>query len=320
MQHNFLAKQNQLEEKLLQWKEIAGTKMKVDSELSYSGHKVYAITLSDFSLSCESKTALYVAQPHAHEPATTAGMMDVLEQLVTGKDLAGNSTHLDVERILAQTIVTLNPIGNPCGREKAPYLYWDGTAVTNQQFWCVMRGEDPDTPGQMWHRLDMFDMREMKVPDPIGIVYEPIDANRWVEPNRSQLSSYFKLFHRMDAQFAYQYWLDLHQTEFENSSTKCSIFLPLEESAAENIKPENQSWAEEVTTAWRNAGYVVDCPIPLSYTGTQAEYFLRNWREIDQRMHRLNIEVKNNATDFSPEQQMRAEALSIETTLERLAR
>lgn len=320
MQLNFLAKQHQLEEKLLPWQKIAGTKMKVDYDLSYSGHKVYAITLSDFSVPRENKTALYVAQPHAHEPATTAGMMNVMEQLVTGNDLAGKPTRLDVEQILAKTIVTFNQIGNPYGRENAPYLYWDGTAVTNQQFWCVMRGENPDAPGQMWHRLDVFDTREMKVPDPIGIVYEPIDADRWVEPNRSQLSTYFKLFHRMDVQFAYQYWLDLHQTEFENSSTKCSILLPLEESAVEHIKPENQAWAEELTSAWRAAGYVADAPIPLPYKGTQAEYFMRNWRDIDQRMHRLNTEVKNNATDFSPEQQMRAEALSIETTLDRLAR
>jgi len=221
---------------------------------------------------------------------------------------------------LAKSIVTFNPIGNPYGRENAPYLYWDGTKVSNQQFWCIMRGGHPDAPGEMWHRLDLFDTREMKVPDPIGIVYEPIDSHRWVEPNRSQLSSYSKLFHRMNARFAYQYWLDLHQTEFENSSAQCLILLPLEESPAENIKLENTAWAKQLTTAWRDAGYVAEAPIPLPYKGTQAEYFLRNWRDIDQKIHRISIEVKNNAADFSPQQQMRAEAVSIEATLERLTR
>jgi hypothetical protein len=319
MNTTFLATQNQLENKLQQWQEIAGAKMNVKYELSYSGHKVYAITLSDFTIPREDKTALYVAQPHAHEPATTAGMIDVIEQLVTGKNLAGNSTNLDVEQILARTIVTFNPIGNPYGRENAPHLFWDGTAVSNQQFWCIMRGEDPDAPGQMWHRLDVFDVREIKTPDPVGIVYEPIDAYRYVEPNRSQLSSYSRLFRRMDAQYTYRYWLDLHQTEFENSPTQCSILLPLEESPAANIQAENRAWAEQVTKAWQDAGYVTEPPIPLPYTGTQAEYFLRNWRDIDQRMHRFSVEVKNNAIDFSPERQMAAEALAIEATLEKLA-
>lgn len=320
MKHPFLAKQNQLEEKLEQWQKIAGSNMKVEYALSYSGHKVYAITLSNFDVPREDKTALYVAQPHAHEPATTAGIIDVIEQLVTVKDLAGNPTRLDVEGILASTIVTFNPIGNPYGRENAPYLFWDGTKVSNQQFWCIMRGENPDDPGQMWHRLDVFDVREMKVPDPIGIVYEPIDEYRYVEPNRNQLSTYFKLFHRMDAQYGYQYWLDLHQTEFQHSPSQCMILLPLEESPSETIKQENGIWAEQVTKAWQDAGYIINSPIPLPYTGTQAEYFLHNWREIDQRMHRISTEVKNNAADFSPDRQLAAEALSIEVTLAKLVR
>jgi hypothetical protein len=314
----FLAKQHQLEEKLQQWQEIAGTKMQVEYKLSYSGHKVYAITLSDFSVPRENKTALYVAQPHAHEPATTAGIIDVIEQLLTGKDLAGNATRLDVDRIMARTLVTFNPIGNPYGRENAPYLFWDGTKVSNQRFSCLICGEDPEAPGQMWNRLDQFDIRQGKIPNPIGIIYEPIDAYHYVEPNRSQLSTYFQLFHHMDAQYHYQYWLDLHQMEFENSPAQCVNFLPLEESPAEELKPENLAWAQDITASWQAAGYVAEAPIPLPYGGIQAEYFIRNWKEIDQRMHRINVEVKNNAIDFPPQQQMAAIALAIETTLDRL--
>jgi len=317
---HFLAKQAQLETKLAQWREIAESKMQVEHRLSYSGHKVYAITLSDFSVPRQHKTALYVAQPHAHEPAATAGMIDMIEQLLTGKDLAGNATRLDVDKVLQKVLLTFNPIGNPFGRENAPQLYWDGRAVTNEQFWCIMRGEDPQEAGKMWHRYDIFDRREVAVPDPVGIVYEPIDEYRFVEPNRSQLSTYFQLFHHMDAKHRYQYWLDLHQTEFAHSPGQCMILLPLEELPTAEIKARNAAWAQEITRVWQAAGYQTQAPLPLPYKGIQAEYLARNWREIDQRLCRVTIEVKNNGPDFSPQQQLNAQALSIEVTLRMLSR
>lgn len=317
---SFLTRPHQLEAKITQWQELAGDRLKLDYELSYSGHKVYGITLSDWSVPDAGKVAVYVAQPHAHEPATTAGIIDVIEQLVSGKNMAGKATTLDVEKVLAKTIVTFNPIGNPYGSDRAPYDYYDGSNVTNDQFWCIMRGEDPDNPGKMWHRYDVFDTREVKAPDPIGIVYEPVDDFRYVEPNRSQLSSYFRLFRRMDAKYGYRYWLDLHQTEFVHSATQCCILLPLEGAPTEAISKENAAWAEEVTHDWQQAGYTVIPPKALSYTGVQAEYFRQNWGRIDQRLHRINTEVKNNGADLSAELQMTAEAMAIETTLRRLTR
>lgn len=319
MKHVFMSKQDQLEKKLEQWKEQAGSNIKIEVQKSFSGYNVYAITLTDFSVRREEKTALYVAQPHAHEPATTAGVVDVIEQLVTGRDLLGNPTTIDRHKVLSQMILTFNPIGNPYGRENAPYLYWDGSEVTNEQFWCIMRGEEPDAPGKMWDRLDIFDTREIKVPDPIGIVYEPIDEFRYVEPNRSQLSSFFKLFHRMDKQFHYQYWLDLHQTEFAKSASQCLVMLPLDDVPIDKrIKDENEGWARQISQAWQEEGFRVTPPFPLPYVGQQAEYIRKNWGEIDRRINRITIEVKNNAADTPPRRQMDAIESSILRTLRRL--
>lgn len=314
----FLSRSHQLEQKLAQWKERAGDRLKLDYELSYTGHQVYGVTLSDWSVPDTDKVALYVAQPHAHEPATTAGMIDVIEQLVCGTTMAGKATTLDVEKVLAKTIVTFNPIGNPYGSDRAQYDYYDGSHISNERFWCIMFGEDPDRPGKQWNRLDMFDIREVKVPDPIGIVYEPVDDFRHVEPNRSQLSSYSRLFRRMDAQFEYRYWLDLHQTEFVNSTTQCCILLPLADAAPPAIHQENAAWAEEITQAWREAGYTAIEPRHTGYTGVQAEYFRQNWGRLHQRMYRITTEVKNNGADVPADRQMAAEALAIETTLRRL--
>ncbi|TNJ66009.1 hypothetical protein FE784_12605 [Paenibacillus hemerocallicola] len=314
----FLSRPHQLEQKLAQWKEQAGDRLRLDYEMSYSGHKVYGITLSDWSVPQSDKVAVYAAQPHAHEPATTAGMIDVIEQLVFGRHTTGSATSLDVEKVLAKTIVTFNPIGNPLGSDRSRYDYYDGSQIPNERFWCIMFGEDPDRPGKQWHRYDVFDTREVKAPDPIGIVYEPVDDFRHVEPNRSQLSSYSRLFRRMDAQYRYLYWLDLHQTEFVNSPTQCCILLPLKDAAPQSLHEGNVAWAEEITQAWQEAGYTTISPKHTSYTGVQAEYFRQNWGKVHQRMNRITTEVKNNGADFPADKQMAAEALAIETTLRRL--
>ena len=314
----FLARQAQLEAKIAEWSDRAGSVLRVDFVTSYSGHKVYALTLSDFSVSPEGKAALYFAQPHAHEPGATAGMIDAIQQLVTGYDLLGEPSPLDVDEVLARTILTFNPIGNPAGRERAPVLCWDGSQYSNEQFWCWMRGEDPDHPGQMWKRLDLWDTREERAPNPVGIVYEPIDEFRYVEPNRSHLSSYFKLFFEMDALYHYERWLDLHQTEFVGSPHDCMALLPLAGLAGGEIERENAAWGQDIVDAWRAAGFRPQPrPEPLGYTGTQADYFRRTWGALHQRMCCISTEVKNNAPDATPEFQLRAQSIAIVRTIER---
>jgi len=315
----FPAKQEQLEALLAQWARRAGPKLRVDFLTSHSAHKVYALTLSDFALPLERKRRHYFAQPHAHEPGTTAGMLDVIEQLVTGNDLAGKPTRLDVERVLAKTVLTFNPIGNPQGREAAPVLYWDGSQYTNEEFWCWMRGEDPDRPGKMWKRLDLWDIREEKAPDRIGIVYEQIDEHRYVEPNRSHLSTYFKLFFRMDKEFRYECWLDLHQTEFERSPHDCMVLLPLAGLAEGDILRNDTTWGQAIVDAWQAAGFrPTPKPVALGYTGVQADYFRKTWGALHKRMEIVNTEVKNNAPDATPEFQLKAQSIAIVKSIERL--
>jgi len=316
----FLSRQKHLEAKLPVWREAAGPKLRVDQVKSFSGHPVYALTLTDPAVPLEKKRRHYFAQPHAHEPGATAGMMDVLEQLIAGRDLSGRKTALDVDKVLATTVLTFNPIGNPRGREAAPVDCWDGSKYTNDQFWCWMRGEDKDNPGKMWHRFDVWDVREhTNHPDPIGIVYEPIDAHRWVEPNRSHLSSYFKLFFKMDAEFHYDRWLDLHQTEFVRSDRDCMILLPIRGLAEGAILEEDRAWGQVICDAWKLAGYrPIPEPRPLGYSGVQADYFRQNWGALHKRMNILSTEVKNNAKDAPPDFQLLAQSIAIVRSIERV--
>ena len=317
----FLARPDQIEAKVVEWKALARERLRVDYVTSFSGHYVYGLSISDFTAPLTGKRAHYFAQPHAHEPGATAGMMDVIEQLLTGRDLYGQPTLLDLDRVLSQTILTFNPIGNPQGRAAAPVPYWDGSRYTNDQFWCWMRGEDPANPGHMWKRLDEWDRRVEQAPDPIGIVYEQIDEHRYVEPNRSQRSSYFQLFHLLDAQYHYDCWLDLHQTEFVNSPHTCEILLPIEGLATGEIAEANRAWGQRIVDAWTRAGFrALPTPVPLSYTGEQAEYFRRNWGALHQRMNIIVTEIKNNAADAPPQFQMRAQVIAIQESIRRLVR
>jgi len=314
----FIAMPAQLEEKLDEWRAKAGERLRVDCVEGFSCHRTYALTLSDFSVPAERKRRIYVAQPHAHEPAATAGMTDIIEQLLTGRDISGQPTTLDVERVLATMVLTFNPIGNPQGRERAPVLWWDGSQFSNEEFWCWMRGEDPDNPGKMWHRFDVWDTRDHpRHPQPIGIVYEQIDEHRYVEPNRSHLSSYFRLFFKMDAEFHYHQWLDLHQTEFVGSPHDTMVLLQLEGLATGQILQDDIAWGERIIEAWQRAGFnPVPEPRHLAYKDEQADYLRRAWGNLHKRMNIISTEVKNNSPDLPPDRQMEAQALAIEATIE----
>ncbi len=316
----FIAKPDQLEEKIERWRAVAGDALQVDYVLSYSGHKVYALTLTSPEQGRERKRAHYFAQPHAHEPGATAGMVDVIEQILTGHDVFGQPTSLDVQQVLDRCVLTFNPIGNPQGRKAAPVLYWDGSRYSNDEFWCWMRGEDPARPGHMWKRLDVWDRRvEENVPERLGIVYEQVDQYRYVEPNRSQLSSYFRLFRRMDAIHHYDCWLDLHQTEFVNSSHTCEILLAMDGLASDDALTRDRSWGQQVIDRWISLGYAARPEPRQSTFGVQdAQYFRDNWGPLHARMLAITTEVKNNAPDAPPEFQMKAESSAIVASIEHL--
>jgi hypothetical protein len=315
----FLATQARLEAKIEEWADLAGDRLFVDHVTSCSGDHVYALTLSDFDVAREGKRALYVAQPHAHEPGATAGMMDILQQLITGKDLRGRPTALDSEKVMAKSILTFNPIGNPQGREAAPVLYWDGSDFSNDDLRCWMLGEDPENPDSAWRRLDLWDSREQEAPDPVGIVYEQIDEFRFVEPNRSHLSSFFQLFFQMDEMYAYDSWLDLHQAETMEGGCNCQVLLPLPGLATGEILAEDAAWGRQIVAAWQAAGFrPVPQAAPLVTTDEQADYLRSAWGDLHRRLRILTTVVKHNAPDTPPEFQLDAQALAIRTSIERL--
>lgn len=319
----FIAKYSQIEEKINEWKSMNREYVKFHSIDTFSGYKVHAVVFSkdsddDSKRLKGTKPVLYFSQPHAHEPATIAGMMDVMQQLVSGTDLMGNKTQLDIEKILSGLIVIFCPSGNPYGVDRAPVLYWDGSQYTNEKFWTIIFGDDPDNPGKMWKRLGQWDTREVNAPDPVGIVYEPVECYTYVEPNRSQLSSYFRMFHKINEKYGIKFWAELHQTEFVGSEYNSMILLPNSEYTPKHINDVNRNWAQKVTESWKslkNCGFKPCEPYVFSYGGQQEEYFRQNYFAINQKIHRITSEVKNNSSDFPARMQLKANISVIETSI-----
>jgi hypothetical protein len=314
----FPARQNELEEKIVQWTKSAPELFKLHHVDAYTGHQVYAIAVSDFSVPDTDKKVHYFSQPHAHEPATTAAMINVIEELLTGKDLYSNATSLDLEKVLKETILIFNPIGNPSGRDRAPVDCWDGSFCDNNRFWCWMRGEHPEKPGQMWERIGDWDIRDYNAPDPLGIVYEQIGEFRYCEPNRCHDSSYFKLLFAMDKLYGFDAILDLHQCEFVDSDKNCMILLPPEACmGSPEVAARKTAWGQAVCRDWavdKDLNPIIE-PESLSYTGIQGQYFLDNWGELHSRMDILNTEIKNNSPEMTPALQLKAEAIAIRTSI-----
>ncbi len=320
----FPSKPHHIEAKIDTWRRIAGNRLRIDSLPTYSGHRLHALTLTEPTVPRAHKRALYLSQPHAHEPGATAGMVDVIEQILTGHRLDGTPTELDCESVLRKCVHTFNPTGNPQGRSRAPVDVWTGATHSNAEFWCWMRGEHPDKPGEMWERYDRYDDRTHNAPNRPGIVYEQIDENVWVEPNRDRASSYFRLFERMDADIRFDLWLDLHQQEFVNSPYRSEVILPVQQTIdtqSPSIRNEIFEWGREIVEAWDSVGFdPMPEPRPLPYSGQQAGYFVRTWGDLHRRMPIIFTEIKNNALDAPPGFQIRAQAIAIETTIKRMMR
>ena len=272
--------------------------------------------MTDRSTPADRKAKLIFAVPHAHEPAGTVGCMHYINQLLTGPGFDGTPSNLDRDRILANCVLSFIPDANPDGRSRAPVDYWDGTRYTNEEFWTFMRGRDAETK-KMWKRLGRWSLREEN-PETIGIVYEQINAHEYVEPNRDLNSSYFRLIHRIGERYGYGRWLDIHQTEFEGSPHNCMMLLPLvQNELPQEIQQANIKWAAAIVEAWAAIGENPVRPSkPLGYTGKQAEYFRRVWREFMPTIPQITTEVQNNNTRTPPTQQAKLQEIAIRVSVD----
>lgn len=318
MKH-WLAKPHQTEPQILRWQENYPDLVDLDFIRQYVGLKAYAITVTNKKIPSDKKGKLIFAVPHAHEPAGTVGCMNFINQLLTGQHLDNSPSDIqNRDDILENCVLSFMPDANPDGRSRAPVDYWDGTLYSNDEFWTFMRGRDPETK-KMWKRMGRWSIREEN-PETIGIVYEQVSAHEYVEPNRDFGSAYFRLIKRMGEKYGYGRWLDLHQTEFQNSKHNAMVILPIvQDELPEHIRTANVTWANEIVKRWKEAGAEpMPESRPLGYKGEQAEYFRRTWREFMPMVPKITTEVQNNNTRTPPPMQAKLQEVAIRASVDLL--
>jgi len=311
----WLARPAQVEPQILAWAEKYPDWVSVEKLKTHGGHTAYAVTVTNAKIDDSHKCKLLVAQPHAHEPAATAGMMDFLAQLLDGADLAGRPTNLDRRQILDHALLSFIPLGNPDGRSKAPVDWWDGAKYSNDEFLAYAFGRESD--GRRADRVGRWDDRQHK-PALVGIVYEQINDHEYVEPNRDVASSYFRLIHLLRKRRSYDLILDLHQTEFERSDKNCMIILPfMQKQLPAAIQDRNLCWGQAIISAWQRTGGRPSTDLqPLGYDEDQIRYFRKCWGDIFSETSYLCVEIQNNNPRTLPQMQMQLMETSIRTAID----
>jgi hypothetical protein len=317
--NRWLAMPQQVEERVALWEREHPGHLVVDAITQHTGHRVLALTVGAPPTEAR-RPAAWFCVPHAHEPAGTAAIMDILNQLLTGKDLAGEPARFDYRAARERLTLSFNPDANPGGRTWSPCVWWDGSRYSNDEFWTWMRGLDGHS-GEMWKRVARWSLRQ-EHPLRRGIVYEQLNEHEFVEPNRDPGSSLVRLFRRLDARYDFRRAMHLHQTEFVNSDRNCMINLPvLQPELPPPVQVANLRWGRDVIARWTALG-AAPVPEPRGFPYVRdtetVRWFRDCWGESQQRTPEIVVEVQNNNPRTPPELQLELERTAIVTTIEGL--
>jgi len=309
-----------VESQILDWQEFRPGFVELTAVKQYEGYNVYAVTVTDESVPEDDKRTLICDVPHAHEPAATAAVMNVLSQLITGRELDGTPSAHNVESIRRRAALTFIPDANPGGRARAPVEAWDGWAYTNDEFLRYAFGIDGAT-GERFPRPSRWHTDEYEVTR-LGMVWEQIDDRTYVEPNRDPGSSLARLKRLLERRRRYDAWTSAHQTEFEGSDRNCMVLLPIiEDELPADVQAANTEWGEAVVAAWSAMGQrPVARPEPLGYTGEQRQCFVERWGDLYRTTPCVTFEVQNNSIATPPDTQRKLEEAAIWASIEWLLR
>ena len=281
------------------------------------GQKVRGITITRPGPAAKA-FRLLIAVPHAHEPASTAACVDFACQLLTGRHRDGSpATDLAAigrEKILSRGLITFLPDTNSQGRAKAPERWWNGQQ-DNASFLKIAFGIASN--GLMFGRYPEWRPSEHK-PKQIGIVYEQVEEDLYVESNTSRRATHSKAIDDTFARYRHTHHLDMHQHEGDEA-----VLLP---ATYDEMLPEQKAliarWGEQLVEAWRAAGANPQAKPFVPYAGNQRQQFFKAfWADRCPGMMRLTSEVRNNRHRKTGEptplsHQFRMAMIAISTTVQ----
>ncbi|MBN1676618.1 MAG: hypothetical protein JXR37_36580 [Kiritimatiellae bacterium] len=284
----------------------------------HAGTAVYALTFTDPAVPRDRKKGVFVARPHAHEPAGVAACTE-LAKLLAGY---GPRPEADAEwraHVLKRFVLTLVPDVNPGGSRRAPVKFWTGTQIPREQFKLWMFGESGGTPGERFPRVDTWDMRKVTPPKLLGIAYEQINEHEFVEPNRDHRSTLFRSFFALDPTWHYELWLDLHQTEFANSDRNCSVHLSsAHDTLPVDLQRGHEQAARAILAQWSRAGArpVAEPVVSYRHDEVQRNFLAKAWLPISSRMVHTVTEVQNHNPATPPAEQVRLQLIAVLAALD----
>ncbi|MCS7192760.1 MAG: hypothetical protein NZ937_07255 [Armatimonadetes bacterium] len=264
--------------------DIKGFSVRLREWKQLGSEKVIAITVGN----PDAKTRLLITVPHAHEPAGTSACLNALCQIITGTYLDGTLTDLPIDKIRQKLLVTFIPDSNPQGRSRSPERVWDGSKYDNDAFLKIAFGIAAN--GERFGRYPEWSYWEHK-PKQIGIVYEQVSDDLWVEPNTSRKSAHSKAIDELLAEDRYTHYLELHQHETDEA-----VLLPCWfDNLTKSQQAKLQEWAQRILSAWMEKGFQVHEQPYIPYRGQERQKFLRDfWVGRWEGGDWLCIEVRNN--------------------------
>ena len=295
--------------------------LRIDVFPQHGGRRVHTFTLGRQGEGDGPRRRLFVARPHAHEPAGTAACIELVKAITGYGDYGGSNAEWR-RWVMERFVLTLMPDANPTGSQRAPVKFWDGTTIPNERFFLWMFGESGEVAGERFPRVDAWDMREVTPPALLGIAYEQIDAFTYVEPNRDTRSTLFRAFHELDETYDYEVWLDLHQTEYVNSERNAHVALPAcMDDLSSAVQERHRSLGEAIHARWREEGaFPLDHPeAPYRTNEVQRNYLAKVWRPIAERMVHVVSEVQNNNVRTPVPMQVRLEMAAMLETMKWMA-
>lgn len=278
----------------------------------YGMEKVIGLTCGN----PEAAKRLLVTVPHAHEPAGTGAAVNVAAQLVTGWQLDGSLTALPVAEVLRHCLITFLPDTNPQGRAKSPERFWDGSR-DNDTFLKIAFGIAAG--GERFGRYVAWSLSEHR-PRQIGIEYEQVTDDLFVEPNTSRRSTHFRAVTELHACYHYTHHLDMHQHEYPPAALLPADFEELPQQNQDEIA----TWARRIISGWAALGGQPRLKPSIPYKGQERQRaFKAFWQDACPGMLRLTTEVRNNrdhktGTPAALEQQLALATAALVQTLTHL--
>ena len=325
----------QVEAKIDEWRRQFPQELDVKTVEQYTRHKVFAVTVTNPDVDRHDKRGHLFFVPHAHEPAGTAGCMNFISQLLTGKHLDGTPSTLMRESILRQAILTFIPDANPFGRARSPEPYWEGRRYNNREFINMVFGigelysDDARKPRwERYKRVDAFSMQDV-APARLGLVYEQVGEYDYVEPGRyDERASLVKLIRMLRETYTYDQVLSIHQTEFEGRpEVDCEAILPDIQEELPKIRQEyNEQWACRLVEAWQGVGGLPRQDLRISFSDwvdrLESHKRMKSSliHELQAESALLTLEIRNNTPETPAEQQLLLMDVAIWRSVEYLLR